>query len=210
MGPEPGGRHVRFQMDQVGLCIGGSAGGWVTGGGLQIGCGGCGSAWYRPPVGYHGALRRRIAARWLTVILLTEPLRLYAELSTLVTCGSSYTTRPPRLHSHLLIVPRHIPLMGVESLSAEHAPLLAHMGAVGRRLAVGATPQAGRPAPVGTDEVILGFHRWPLRSVPHLHLHALRRPFTPGWQTARYTEWSCACGAGFIDLASVVERLSSG
>lgn len=137
---------------------------------------------------------------------------------------------PPRSTSslsHLLIVPRHAPLVGVESLTPSDVPLLDHMAAVGRRLAAEATrpsplPQSsggtcgGRgqrspsPPPTPTGEVLLGFHRWPLRSVPHLHLHALRRPFHPRWQVARYTECRAAGRTGFIALDTVMRRLGGG
>lgn len=144
----------------------------------------------------------------------------------------AFWDRSPAAAVHLLIVPRHAPLVGVESLTPADAPLLDHMAAVGRGLAAEATPPrapipaaggrqrrqqqqqqppaAPAPNPTPTGEVLLGFHRWPLRSVPHLHLHALRRPFHPRWQAVRYTEWRAACGTGFIRLDTVVRRLGEG
>jgi hypothetical protein len=84
---------------------------------------------------------------------------------------------------------------GVDSLRAEHLPLLAHMEAVAQRLSGGEV-----------DDLVLGFHRKPLRSVNQLHLHVMRPPFRD-WHKIRYTMPWHSFPFGYIDLSEVVRRV---
>jgi diadenosine tetraphosphate (Ap4A) HIT family hydrolase len=107
----------------------------------------------------------------------------------------AFHDRTPRAELHILVVPRHDSLRGVESLRAEHLPLLAHMEAVAQRLSGGEV-----------DDLVLGFHRKPLRSVNQLHLHVMRPPFRD-WHKIRYTMPWHSFPFGYIDLSEVVRRV---
>jgi Scavenger mRNA decapping enzyme C-term binding len=106
----------------------------------------------------------------------------------------AFRDRTPRGAAHVLVVPRFVELIGVEALTPHHLPLLAHMESIARRL----TP--------GEEELVLGFHRRPLRSVPFLHLHSIRPPFTS--IRNRIPFMTLPLGElGFISLSDVVRRL---
>lgn len=107
-----------------------------------------------------------------------------------------FRDRKPRASSHLLVVPRYDAVIGVEGLNVAHLPLLAHMEAVAQQV-----------APDGPEPLVLGFHRKPLRTVPYLHLHCIRPPFTPPWQRMRYTQPPVP-GLAFVNLSTVVRKLS--
>lgn len=112
--------------------------------------------------------------------------------------------RSPRAVTHLLVLPRFEEVTGAESLRPSHASLLAHMGDVGARAAAA---EAGAAA--GRGPLVLGFHRRPLRSVEHLHLHVLQPPFVPRWQRLRYWEPPRCLPLAFVNLASVMEKLDA-
>lgn len=111
-----------------------------------------------------------------------------------------FRDRQPRASVHLLAVPRHRRIRGVESLTPADIPLLHAMSHVAARLA----------GPTATP-VHIGFHQWPLRSVHHLHLHYVVPPFTARFQRRRFTELrgsGTPPRVGFISLASVLARLA--
>lgn len=110
--------------------------------------------------------------------------------------------RSPRAVTHLLVLPRFEALTGAESLRPAHAPLLAHMADVGGRAAAA---EAGAAA--GRGALVLGFHRRPLRSVEHLHLHVLQPPFVPRWQRVRFWEPPRCLPVAFVRLTTVMEKL---
>ncbi len=120
---------------------------------------------------------------------------------------SAFVPRTPAAALHFLVVPRaHV--RNTDALTADDAPLLRHMAAVGRQLlrehggaALAARggeplPRCAPPPPPGAyphhrdalahdaHDVVdapswrLHFHVPPFNSVDHLHLHALHTPFT--------------------------------
>mmetsp|Transcript_21561 Transcript_21561/g.87994 ORF Transcript_21561/g.87994 Transcript_21561/m.87994 type:complete len:96 (-) Transcript_21561:69-356(-) len=79
----------------------------------------------------------------------------------------------PRARLHVLVVPKeHI--RGSEDLDEGHLPLLTKMHEVGKRVL---SEDSGIANPTDIEkDFIFGFHRYPLRSVNHLHMHCLLRP----------------------------------
>lgn len=108
----------------------------------------------------------------------------------------AFEDRSPRAAKHILVVPRHRHIRGVEALRPTDRPLLEKMARVGSEL-------------TNCDAAGMGFHQWPTRSVAHLHLHCLCPPFLPAWQKIRYTPlFSEKNPIGFVSLTSVLRRLS--
>lgn len=109
----------------------------------------------------------------------------------------AFHDQTPRAAMHILIVPRHAHIRGVESIQPKHHTLLTHMSRIAAELTKPATP-------------ILGFHQHPLRSVPHLHLHVLVPPFQRH-QAIRYKPLfgRFQTGLGFIPLQKILDRLIS-
>ena len=122
---------------------------------------------------------------------------------------AAFADQRPRAHHHVLVVPReHI--ASSRELRVGHAPhaaLLRHMIRVGEVLLLtdngtsAAAPAAPAipstaPAEAATAEAaaakaaaadcLFGFHVPPWNSVPHLHMHCLRPPFTPAWERLRF------------------------
>jgi hypothetical protein len=128
----------------------------------------------------------------------------------------AFWDRSPRAAVHVLVIPRFESLTGVESLTPQHLPLLAHMESVARRV----TPTAGgeggsargkdnskeRRAGGEDEQLVLGFHRKPLRSVPFLHLHSIRPPFKHAKNKLAFTKLPLG-DLGYISLSDVVHRL---
>ena len=127
---------------------------------------------------------------WATHFAVPPSNVLYTDDDVVV-----FPDRVPRAATHLLLVPRHRFIRGVEDLTAADVPLLLKMARL-------AAQHTGSPP-------VMGFHQWPLRSVPYLHLHCLVPPFKPALQKWRYTELlSKRSPFGFISLSSVLSRLS--
>mmetsp|Transcript_34423 Transcript_34423/g.84394 ORF Transcript_34423/g.84394 Transcript_34423/m.84394 type:complete len:115 (-) Transcript_34423:10-354(-) len=81
-----------------------------------------------------------------------------------------FPDREPRAQTHLLVVPRrHI--KGVEDLEGSHQQLVEQM------VAVGESCLKQQMATGSGQDLVFGFHQFPLRSVEHLHLHCLQPPF---------------------------------
>lgn len=106
-----------------------------------------------------------------------------------------FPDRTPRAATHILVVPRRRYIKGVENLLPTDLQLLQTMARIGAQIA-------------NCETVHLGFHRWPLRSVNHLHLHCLVPPYKPAWQKFRYSElFGKSSIFGFISLTSILLRL---
>lgn len=135
---------------------------------------------------------------WRDFFNVREDRLLYSDESVV-----AFRDRTPKASTHILVCPRYDALRGAESLRSGSLPLLARMQTVGERVAREQRAAAGLAA---GEAVVLGFHRRPLRSVDHLHLHVMVPPFTPAWQRWRYTELG---PFGFISLTSVVRSLSA-
>lgn len=108
----------------------------------------------------------------------------------------AFGDRSPAASVHILIVPRHARLRGVESLTSNELPLLSRMSALGAQL-------------TNCDSLHMGYHQAPLRSVPHLHLHCMVPPFRPRWKKMLYTELCSNPSHGFISHSSITRRLSA-
>jgi diadenosine tetraphosphate (Ap4A) HIT family hydrolase len=117
----------------------------------------------------------------------------------------AFRDRTPRGAAHVLVVPRFEELIGVEALAPHHLPLLAHMESIARRLTPSAAPADS--SSVSDEQLVLGFHRRPLRSVPFLHLHSIRPPFTSMRNKIPFMKLPVGA-LGFISLGDVVRRLS--
>ncbi|KAA8490546.1 Bifunctional adenosine 5'-phosphosulfate phosphorylase/adenylylsulfatase HINT4 [Porphyridium purpureum] len=121
--------------------------------------------------------------------------------------------RAPGAHVHLLVVPRHEFIRGVEKLRAVHEPLLRHMIEVGRdcvlaqhaKLAQADGSHGGVAS--ATADVVLGFHAPVTRSVPYLHMHAMMPPFNSTWGKFKYRPLRALPFLGFIDAERVIKRL---
>lgn len=111
--------------------------------------------------------------------------------------------RTPKASEHLLVIPRFEAISGTESLRPSHIPLLAHMLNAGEHVM---TLQRHESS-AANEELVVGFHRKPLRSVDHLHLHVLHPPFTPPKNRYKYWELPLFLPVAFISLASLVEKL---
>jgi diadenosine tetraphosphate (Ap4A) HIT family hydrolase len=128
----------------------------------------------------------------------------------------AFWDRSPRAAVHVLVIPRFEALVGVESLTSQHLPLLAHMETVARRVTPAAGGEGGgahgkndstdRRAGGEDEQLVLGFHRKPLRSVPFLHLHSIRPPFKPARNKLAFTKLPVG-DLGYISLSDVVHML---
>lgn len=105
----------------------------------------------------------------------------------------AFLDRKPRAEKHVLVVPRHKYIKGVEDLDSSHRALLEHMGQVGSSL-------------TGCQPKYMGFHQFPLRSVNHLHLHCLCEPFVSNKQKLRFTPRPMFPRYGYVTLSSVLAR----
>lgn len=101
-----------------------------------------------------------------------------------------FPDRRPRASTHLLVVPRHRAIRGVEDLAPSDFLLVQKMARLGAHFA-------------NCDTVQMGFHQWPMRSISHLHLHCLVPPFRPAWKKLAY-----APPITLVRLTSVLHRLS--
>lgn len=107
-----------------------------------------------------------------------------------------FPDRSPAAMTHLLVVPRHHKIKGVEELDASHVDLVQKMARIGAQLAQSTSQH-------------MGFHQWPLRSVHHLHMHCVVPPFQTAWYKYRYTEFpDGSFQLGFIGVTSVLRRLN--
>eukprot|EP00249_Psilotum_nudum_P013523 c24378_g1_i1 orf=91-597(+) len=98
---------------------------------------------------------------------------------------------------HYLIVPvEHIPSVNSLQKGEEHHSLVEHMLNTGRIL-------LQRDASGAIFR--FGFHRPPLNSVDHLHLHCMALPFNSRWRALRYTALSG--WGGFVDVNYILQRL---
>jgi len=77
---------------------------------------------------------------------------------------------PASTHHYLVIPKEHIRHVG--TLTSAHLPLLQHMMAVAAQVAK-ANGVNDVPAARHRGELLLGFHRFPLITVYHLHLHLI-------------------------------------
>jgi diadenosine tetraphosphate (Ap4A) HIT family hydrolase len=139
---------------------------------------------------------------WRDFFALDDGRVLHADESVVV-----FMDRTPKATTHLLVVPRYEAIRGVESLRPQHVPLLSHMRDVGVKACAELQQRSGRATEASA--LVLGFHRKPLRSVDHLHLHVMQPPFTPGWQRLRYREPPKPLAIAFIQFSSVIARLRS-
>mmetsp|Transcript_17145 Transcript_17145/g.29950 ORF Transcript_17145/g.29950 Transcript_17145/m.29950 type:complete len:194 (+) Transcript_17145:135-716(+) len=131
----------------------------------------------------------------------------------------------PGARVHVLVVPRREYIGGVETLETErHLYLLKRMVDVGRSVVeeqLRQLDQQGSSKRSFKDDeelrtscfgcfkhprIILGFHRWPLRSIHHIHLHAMAPPFKPWWKGVKYR--TVIPGLGYIDASKVVQKLT--
>mmetsp|Transcript_787 Transcript_787/g.2141 ORF Transcript_787/g.2141 Transcript_787/m.2141 type:complete len:168 (-) Transcript_787:606-1109(-) len=108
----------------------------------------------------------------------------------------AFADRKPRARAHVLVVPRHDHIVGVEHLT--DPVLLRLMVEVGVRCVRETLGDEGL-------EVMVGFHRWPFRSVEHLHLHAMARPFTSCTGVFKYRPWLPFFG--YVDARALLARL---
>uniref|UniRef100_A0A7S1ESG8 HIT domain-containing protein n=1 Tax=Timspurckia oligopyrenoides TaxID=708627 RepID=A0A7S1ESG8_9RHOD len=100
----------------------------------------------------------------------------------------SFLDRKQKSEVHALVVPRFIHILGTESLSPEHhTDLLLRMVEVGERVVQGQLEMKGYDSEA--ENVRLGFHRWPLRSIDHLHLHAMAGAFVSCTGNLKYRPW---------------------
>jgi len=109
----------------------------------------------------------------------------------------------PRAKLHVLVVPKqHI--RGSESLDERHLPLLKKMHEVGKQVL---SENSGLAHSTDLEkDFIFGFHRYPLRSVNHLHMHCLLRPLKHEVFNLSFTEWLPRYG--FISLESVFRQIA--
>lgn len=107
-----------------------------------------------------------------------------------------FPDRAPRAATHILVVPRHRHIRGVENLEQEDIPLLQHMRQIGQQL-------SSSPA------CYTGFHQWPLRSVDHLHLHCIVPPFKYSIYKAMFTPFARDGGSmGYVSFDAVIRNIS--
>lgn len=108
-----------------------------------------------------------------------------------------FPDRAPRAATHILVVPRHRHIRGVENLEQEDIPLLQHMRQIGQQL-------SSSPA------CYTGFHQWPLRSVDHLHLHCIVPPFKYSIYKAMFTPFARDGGSmGYVSFDAVIRNLNT-
>lgn len=108
-----------------------------------------------------------------------------------------FPDRAPRAATHLLVVPRHQYIRGVEMLQQKDIPLLQHMRRIGQQL-------SSSPA------CYTGFHQWPLRSVDHLHLHCIVPPFTRRYHKAMFTPVARdGDPIGYVSFDAIIKKLNA-
>ncbi len=106
----------------------------------------------------------------------------------------AFLDRDPKAATHIQVVPRHQYIKGVEALRVEHRPLLEHMRKVGQEL-------------TQCQPRFMGFHQFPHRSVPHLHLHCLVEPFkSRSMKRFAFTANKILPQFGFVELQTVLDR----
>ena len=118
-----------------------------------------------------------------------RPLVFFPPLVSPEPHDAADTSLPPSLPPSLAL-PRHphvfLPLSCVHVVSwCRPAPPVAHMRDVGRLV-------LERDAPPGTppSAFAFGFHVPPFFSIPHLHMHAQRRPYKSCWAATKYLPWA--------------------
>jgi sulfate adenylyltransferase (ADP) / adenylylsulfatase len=138
---------------------------------------------------------------WLDFFNTASDRILYSDEQVVI-----ISDRTPRASTHLLVLPRYVHISGTEALRSDHIPLLLHMKEVGDRVC--AERSCARQDSEDTQAPrVVGFHRKPLRSVDHLHLHVMQPPFTPKWQRIRFSEPPQFLPLAFIRLSSMIEKL---
>eukprot|EP00250_Pteridium_aquilinum_P008256 c17807_g1_i2 orf=70-525(+) len=107
----------------------------------------------------------------------------------------------PSAYRHYLVIPKeHIPTINQLHKGEEHYALVQHMLKTGETL-------MHRDAPAAV-EYRFGFHRPPLNSVNHLHLHCHALPYHSRWKAFKYLplgRWG-----GYITANEILQRLHCG
>lgn len=104
----------------------------------------------------------------------------------------------PSAFRHYLVIPvEHIATVKDLRRRPEDYSLVTHMLSVGQTLLCRDAPQS--------KLYRFGFHRPPLNSVNHLHLHCLALPFKPPWRHMKYL--SLGPLGGFIDAEKLLEKI---
>ncbi|KAH7332258.1 hypothetical protein KP509_20G078600 [Ceratopteris richardii] len=107
----------------------------------------------------------------------------------------------PSAYRHYLVIPKeHIPSVYQLRKGEEHHALVSHMLKTGQTLM-----QRDAPAAV---KYRFGFHRPPLNSVNHLHLHCLALPYSSWWRSFKYL--SLGPFGGYVDVNIVLQKLQVG
>lgn len=89
--------------------------------------------------------------------------------------------RPVSEH-HSLVIPKLRLIENVGHCSADDQALLEHMVAVAEKVVAAQYPGVDMQSAKSSNALSLGFHRWPMLSVGHLHLHCIYpMPCTKFW-----------------------------
>ncbi|CAM6099965.1 unnamed protein product [Calypogeia fissa] len=110
----------------------------------------------------------------------------------------AFEDRSPQAFRHYLVIPvAHV--MNVKSLtkSKDDYALVVQMQKVGQSLLEKDAPNA---------HLRFGFHKPPLNTVDHLHLHCLALPYKGWWRSVKYT--SLGFLGAWIGVEKVLERLN--
>ena len=78
----------------------------------------------------------------------------------------------PASTHHSLVIPKRL-IRDCNHIVSEDVQLVRHMEACAKKAVAVDYPDIDVAAALSTNELSLGFHRWPMLSVPHLHLHCI-------------------------------------
>ncbi|PON93014.1 HIT-like domain containing protein [Trema orientale] len=102
----------------------------------------------------------------------------------------------PAAVRHYLVIPAaHIPSVNDLQKGAEDYSLVNHMLEVGQTLLRRDAPEC---------QFRFGFHRPPLNTVKHLHLHCLALPYTPRWKCVKFLSLG---PVGFLEADKLLEKI---
>ncbi|KAF3448342.1 hypothetical protein FNV43_RR09055 [Rhamnella rubrinervis] len=103
----------------------------------------------------------------------------------------------PSAERHYLVIPlEHIPSVKDLQKRPEDYSLASHMLEVGQMLLRRDAPQC--------QQYRFGFHRPPLNTVGHLHLHCLALPYTPRW---KFIKFLSVGSIGFLEADKLLEKI---
>lgn len=108
---------------------------------------------------------------------------------------------------HALVIPKRC-IENVGHCSARDISLLEHMVAVAKKVAIAEHPEIDDVEDAcSTHTLSLGFHRWPMLSVYHLHLHCIY-PMPCKWAWHRFLHPQ-VYGAFYLSAADELARLEA-